>query len=321
MIMAETSSTEGYVTFSYPTLESPTQTWYQVYGPLTPTTHPIILLHGGPGASSAYLTDLAHFQTTHGQTVIRYDQIGCGKSTHLSHRRLDHKFWTVELFVAELNNLLSHLSITEFTILGHSWGGMFGAEYAIAQNQNDASRGLKRLIISNSPASMPLWVASCNEWRAVLPGDLNETLKRHEKTQDYANPEYIAATLEFYKLHMCRRPNVNGVDPFPDNVMAMMKNIEDDDTVYFTMNGPCEFEVIGNLKQWTVIGRLDRVRVPTLVISGELDEARAVCVEPYQAGIKGAEWKVLEGTSHIGFVEETERYCDFVWGWLQKHPV
>lgn len=319
--MTETESTEGYATFSYPTLETPAQTWYQIHGPLTPSTHPIVLLHGGPGATSVYLTDLIRFHTTYGQTVILYDQIGCGKSTHLRNRRLDHKFWTVDLFVAELNNLLSHLSITEFTILGHSWGGMFGSEYAIAQNQNDPSKGLKRLIISNSPASMRLWVESCNEWRAVLPGNLNDTLTRFEKAQDYSNPEFLAATDEFYKLHMCRRPNSNGTDPFPDNLMAMFRNIDEDDTVYFSMNGPSEFAVIGNLKEWTVIDRLNRVRVPTLVISGEFDEARAVCVEPFPAGIEGAEWKVLEGTSHCGFIEETERYCEFVWGWLEKHPV
>lgn len=312
---------EGYANFSYPTLKEPTRTWYRIYGPLTPSTHPIVLLHGGPGATSVYMTDLARFQTHFNQTVILYDQIGAGNSTHLRERRLDHTFWTVDLFIAELNNLLSHLKVNTFTILGHSWGGMFGAEYAIHQNPNDPSRGLKRLVISNSPASMELWVASCNEWRAQLPKEMNDTLVRCEAAQDYTDPEYLAVVTEFYKRHMCRRPNSNGKDLFPDNVMAMLANLDANDTVYLTMNGPSEFTVIGNLKQWSVIDRLDKVKVPTLIINGEFDEARAICVEPFKKGIEGSEWVTLEGTSHMGSVEETEKYCDVVMEWLGRNPV
>lgn len=319
--MVDSSPAEGYATFSYPTLKEPTQTWYRVYGPLTPTTHALVLLHGGPGATSVYMTDLARFQTNHNQTVILYDQIGAGNSTHLREHRTDHDFWTVDLFVAELNNLLDHLKVSTFTILGHSWGGMFGAEYAIRQNSEDASRGLKRLIISNSPASMTLWVESCNYWREQLPKAINDTLTRCEDNEDYENPEYIAATIEFYKLHMCRKKNTDGKNPFPDNVMTMLHNIEADDTVYFSMNGPSEFRVIGNLKTWDVIDRLDKIRVPTLILNGEFDEARAVCVEPYKQGIKGSEWVTIEGTSHMGFVEELEKYCDLVVEWFGRNSV
>lgn len=319
--MADSQQVEGYADFTYPTLKEPTRTWYRIYGPLTPSTHPIVLLHGGPGMTSVYMTDLARFQTHFNQTVILYDQIGCGNSTHLRQRRLDNEFWTIELFIAELNNLLAHLKVTSFTILGHSWGGMFGAEYAIHQNPNDASRGLKRLVISNSPASMELWVKSCNEWRDLLPKEMNDAIKRCEEAQDYTNPEFLAATEKFYQLHMCRRANSNGKDPFPDHIMTMLANVEADDTVYFTMNGPSEFAVIGNLKPWTAIGRLDKIKVPTLAINGEFDEARGICVEPYKRDIEGAEWVTLEGTSHMGSVEEPEKYCDLVMEWLGRHPV
>ena len=39
-------------------------------------------------------------------------------------------------------------------------------------------------------------------------------------------------------------------------------------------NGPSEFTVIGSLKTWDVREELHKIKVPTLVINGEYDEAR-----------------------------------------------
>lgn len=50
-----------------------------------------------------------------------YDQIGCGRSTDLPEKLGDEAFWSVELFVAELDNL--GLRETGFHLLGQSWGG------------------------------------------------------------------------------------------------------------------------------------------------------------------------------------------------------
>lgn len=229
--------TEGRAPFSHPKLDKPAETWYQIHGSLSSGTRPLIILHGGPGATHVYLQALSRLHNHNNLTIVFYDQVGCGNSTRFKEKRLDTSVWTVELFVAELNNLIEHLKITDFDLLGHSWGGMLGADYAIRQNNSDASKGLKRLVISNSPASMKLWVMSCDEWRAKLPRDIDETLEKYEKAHDYTAPEYEAAVIEFYKRHVCLKRNANGTDPFPDEVMKMMTALEEDNTVYFTMNG------------------------------------------------------------------------------------
>jgi len=54
--------------------------------------------------------------------VIFYDQIGNGESSHCS--GVPKQFWTPELFMDELDNLLHALEIYEdFDLLGQSWGG------------------------------------------------------------------------------------------------------------------------------------------------------------------------------------------------------
>jgi pimeloyl-ACP methyl ester carboxylesterase len=55
----------------------------------------------------------------HGIPVIMYDQLGCGNSTHLQEKNGDGTFWTISLFLSELDNLLRHLGIQdEYYLLG-----------------------------------------------------------------------------------------------------------------------------------------------------------------------------------------------------------
>ena len=67
----------------------------------------------------------------------------------------------------------------------------------------------------------------------------------------------------------------------PDEVARTFKAIEEDPTVYHTMNGPSEFHVIGTLSNWSIIDRLAAIDVPTLLISGRHDEATPATVQPY----------------------------------------
>ena len=129
---------------------------------------------------------------------------------------------------------------------------------------------------------MEMWVDACNEWRKQLPRAIDEVLERCEREKQYDDPEYQKAVLYFYKRHLCRvnaqgKPHVEGDqggDPFPKDVQDSLRWLEEDDTVYFTMNGPSEFTVVGSLKKWSVVEEVRKIQVPVLVLNGEYDEAR-----------------------------------------------
>ena len=282
------------------------KTWYRVTGDLlNAKKRPLVVLHGGPGAAHDYLEVLQAI-AGQGRAVIHYDQIGCGRSTHLPDKGVD--FWTVELFLDELGNLLRHLGIEDaYHVLGQSWGGMLAAEFAVTR-----PKGLRSLVIANSPASMVTWVEEANRLREKLPPEVQATLLRHEAAGTTTHAEYVAATRVFYDRHLCRVP-------WPDAVARSFAQIEKDPTVYHTMNGPSEFHVIGTLKNWTIVDRLDRIAVPTLVISGRHDEATEACVRPYAERIKGARWEIFENSSHLPHVEESESYMKLVGAFLDAH--
>ncbi|GAA1664745.1 proline iminopeptidase-family hydrolase [Fodinicola feengrottensis] len=280
-------------------------TWYRVTGDINSALAPLVVLHGGPGCTHDYVDSIADIAQS-GRAVIHYDQIGNGKSTHLP--EVGAGFWTVDLFLRELDQLLGFLKISDsYHVLGQSWGGMLAAEHAVRR-----PAGLKSLIIANSPASMQLWLAAANGLRAELPADVQKTLTSHEEAGTTDSAEYEAATRVFYDRHVCRVP-------WPDYVARTFAAIEDDPTVYHTMNGPTEFHVVGTLKGWSIVDRLDQVSVPTQLISGRYDEATPAAVQPYADRIPDVSWKIFENSSHMPHVEEREPYMELVAAFLAEN--
>jgi L-proline amide hydrolase len=283
------------------------ETWYRVVGELSGDgPAPLVTLHGGPGATHDYLlslTDLAR----DGRAVVFYDQIGNGNSTHLPERGAE--FWTVELFVRELANLLEQLGIADrYHVLGQSWGGFLAQEHALTKPQ-----GLQSLVLSNTAASFPAFVEAANRWRAELPPEVEATLRRHEEAETTDDPEYVEACQVFYRRHVCRLPE------WPAEVNRAFELLEEDPTVYHTMNGPSEFHVIGSIRDWQSVDRLGQIDVPTLVISGRYDEASPWLQETIVRGIPDTEQVILEESSHMPFWEERAAYMTAVGDFLGRH--
>lgn len=286
--MADIPSREGYLPFrGY-------RTWYRITGPLSSGRLPLVVAHGGPGCTHDYVDSFKEIAALDGRAVIHYDQLGNGNSTRLPEKGAD--FWTVDLFLEELDALLSHLGIRErYAFLGQSWGGMLGAEHAVRR-----PAGLKALVIANSPASMKTWVAEANRLRADLPADVQATLLKHEQAGTLTDPDYVAASRVFYDRHVCR------VVPWPPEVARTFAIMDEDNTVYRHMNGPTEFHVIGTMRDWTIEDRLGAIAAPTLLISGRHDEATPLVVRPYVENVPGCRWVVFEESSHMPHVEEKD---------------
>jgi len=278
------------------------RTWFRVTGDPGGDRAPLVVLHGGPGAAHNYTLMMANLAAD-GRAVIRYDQLGCGESTHLPDAPAD--FWTVDLFIEELRAVVDHLGIDEFHLLGQSWGGMLAPEVVLAD-----STGIKSLTICDSPASMELWLRAANELRDQLPDEVQQTLLRHEQAGSTDDPEYARAMQVFYDRHVCR------VVPNPPEVADTFAQIEAEPTVYHTMNGPSEFHVIGTLKDWTVVDRLPAIDVPTLVVAGAYDEARPYVWQPFVDKITGARSHVFAESSHMPHVEEPEEFLRVVGAFL-----
>jgi len=304
----------GEIAFDYSLAKKPCHTWYEVVGDLSSNITPLITLHGGPGVCHELLGPLKDLNTQHGIPVIFYDQLGNGQSTRLQEFDGDESFWETseDMFVQELDNLVNYFGLhnTGFDVYGQSWGGMLAARYASLQ-----PKGLRKLVIANSPASIELILKGEEALRAELPEDVRETIERCEKEGREDSDEYREAMKFWKKTHMCRLE-----PPLPEELEAAQKHMEEDPTVVTNMWGGDQLKPTGSLKDWTMMNDIEKITAETLLLLGRYDQVQDIAVTPYFERLPRVKWVTLENSSHLGFLEERERYMKVLGGFLAGFP-
>ncbi|MEP7323882.1 MAG: proline iminopeptidase-family hydrolase [Saprospiraceae bacterium] len=252
--------------------------WYKVTGEGQKV--PIILLHGGPGIPSYYLKPMAALGKD--RQVIFYDQLGCGRSDRMT----DTSKMTVSHFVEELKQVIDHFGLKEFYVFGQSWGTMLGTDYYLKYPE-----GIKALIFSSPAISIPMWVKDADTLIATLPDSIQQAIRSNEKNKTYEAPAYQQAIEMYYQHFVARKLPWS---PDMDSCFSQMGT-----NVYMFMGGPSEFTITGELKNYDRTNRLGQIKVPTLFITGEYDEARPGTVQYYQSLVPGAKFAMIEGSAHL----------------------
>jgi L-proline amide hydrolase len=277
------------------------ETWYRSVGAENGDAVPLLCLHGGPGANWLHMKPYEVLADE--RRVVFYDQLGAGNSA--VEEPHEASMWTPELFVEEVDVVREALGLERVHVLGHSWGGMLGMQYAATQ-----PKGLVSLIAESSPPSVPAWMPEIARLRSELPPDVEETLHRHEEGGTTDDPEYEEASMVFYKRHVCR------VEPWPDWVVECFAVLDANPEVYHSMNGPSEFHVVGTLRDWDIVSQLDRIEAPTLLFCGRYDEVTPATVELAHRAIPGSELVVMEESSHMSQAEEPEKTFELARGFI-----
>ncbi|MGC5701963.1 proline iminopeptidase-family hydrolase [Pseudomonas sp. NFXW11] len=267
------------------------QTWYRVTGDLHNGMTPLVLLHGGPGRAHEAL-DAFKDVAASGRAIVQYDHLGAAHGAGSAGS--DPSNWTLELLLQELDNLLDHLRISDnYALLGQSWGGVLAAEHGVL-----APAGLRALIIANAPADMPTWQAETQYLREALPEEALQTLRLHEQDGTLGSAEYRQASQVFFERHICR------LRPWPEAVTRMLAQGR---WVFARGSEDQEAEalpLLSSLQDWSVVERLPRIKVPTLLISGRHDLATPKVVMPYLEHVADIRWALFEHSSHMPHIEE-----------------
>lgn len=235
-----------------------------------------------------------------GIPVILYDQLGCGKSD----RPDSEDLWTIELFMDELNTLVTALGIHTFDLLGHSWGGTLAIEYILQYPEK-----VTKLILNSPLLDTQLWIKEADRLKDLLTPGTAEIMRKHEAAGTTKNPEYKLAYNQFVQNFVCRI-----VPSPPEHLQA---DEEWGKPVYNTMWGPSEAYATGTLKDYSSLDRLSNIKVPTLIISGKYDEATPMQMELANTAIPNSEWLLLENSSHSSLFEENTVYLSSLASFLE----
>ncbi|TSA82082.1 alpha/beta fold hydrolase [Deinococcus detaillensis] len=265
---------------------------YQVYtrrvghGPIK-----LLLLHGGPGCTHEYFESFAEFLSPDEYTFYYYDQLG----SFYSDQPDDTSLWTVERFREEVEQVRSALGLESFYLFGNSWGGMLGIEYALKYQSH-----LKGLIVSNMTASIASYTEYINELRGQMAPAQVAVMKAHEAAGTLDDPEYQELLTKLYNQHICR------VVPWPEPVQRMFGHLAQ--SVYNTMQGPNEFLVTGNFKDWNRWEDLHRIHVPTLLSVGRHDTMRPADIEEMGRRMPNSRVSICEEGSHLSMWDDQDTY-------------
>ena len=250
---------------------------------------PLIILHGGPGGCvERYepLEKLADF----GVPLIFYDQLGCGYSKVPKTHKIT---WNFPLFLEEFENLIKYFGLKKFNVLGHSWGGMLALEWVC----NFKHFGLEKLVLFSTLPSTKIWNEEHIKMLEGFPTLEKDAILAEFEGKKYDEKSHKKGIARFYKEHVGKRSK----DVFNFKTKRFPKTNRE---IYELMWGDSELFGTGTLKDWSVEDKLDRIDVPTLIISGALDESTPTMNKLMNERIKNSKWVLLEKSHHIGYCEE-----------------
>jgi len=259
----------------------------------------ILLLHGGPAATSEYMECFESFFPKEGFEFYEYDQLGSFRSD----KPTDSSLWTTDRFVEEVEQVRKAIGADKnnFYLLGNSWGGILAMSYALKYQDN-----MKGLIVANMMASCPDYGKYADE---VLSKQMDpkvlEEVRALEAKGDFANPRYMELLLpNFYNQHLCRLPE------WPEPVNRSFSHTNNE--IYVMMQGPSEFGIAGRLANWDVKARLKELKLPTLMVGAKFDTMDPLAMEEQSKLVQHGRYLYCPNGSHLAMWDDQQVFMDGV---------
>ena len=242
---------------------------------------PAILLSSGLGGSGRYWQpNLAALGAGH--RVITYDHRGTGRSD--AHVPGD---LTVDAMAADVDALMDAIGLQSCTFIGHALGGHIGLALALS-----APERLDRLVVINGWAKLDPHTARCFDTRLALLSDSGPRAYLHAQPLFLYPPQWISD-------HHDR-----------------LQDEEEDMLAHFPGAEMIQRRVAA-ARRFNIAGRLDEIRVPTLLVASDDDMlVPPSASEKLAAGIPGAQFARMAAGAHACNVTRAEHFNLWLLDWL-----
>ena len=265
----------------------------------------LLVLHGGPGLSSAYLApDLEILARDH--TLIHYDQRGGGRSTVLADpnrlRLADH--------IRDVEALREHFKLDRVVLLGHSWGAVLAAEYARTYSDHAA----KLILVDAMPARATPYMQQFSEnLRAWMDKTMQARVRELGEARKTAS-DPIAACKAFWSIF------IRGyfANPADTTVLARMRGdvceVPPEALRNSTLVNASALQPLGD---WDWRQNFREVQLPVLIIHGEKDPIPVASAAEWRAAFPNASLLIVEGAGHFPHVEQPAAFMRAIEAFLQ----
>lgn len=266
------------------TSQTPRPLYWASYGPKGGS--PLLVLHGGPGASHDYLLPQM-LELARKRELIFYDQRGGGRSRHDGEDRIT---WRTQ--VDDLAAVVGEFLPEPPSLVGYSWGGLLALLYAITAAKGEAPVKPGRLVLID-PAPVT------RRHREAFEA---EFMRRQQSEKIGAMRQQLAESgLQTMDRDAYRQRafELSVAGYFADPGRAT-------DLTPFRVIGKVQKSIWESLGDYDLRAELRAVSCPAIVVHGSadpipLDSSRET------AEALGARFVQLEGSGHVPYVEQPEQ--------------
>ena len=257
---------------------------------------PALVCHpGGPGFSSLYLSDLGGLDEE--LELVLLDPRGTGGSDPAADYQIDD-------YADDLEELREHLGLEQIQLLGHSHGGVAATAYAARFPER-----VERLILASTLARFGAEQAgameAAMESRAGQPwyADAREALDTELQGEFTTGRELTDLVLRMFPFYFAS---------YGDAEHAYVRSLGAEE-LCVDATRLWEREIF---EHFDLRPLLERLTMPTLVITGSEDFITGPrCADDFTA-IPGAKRVILDGAGHMIFVEAPDRFREAVLSFL-----
>ncbi|HTR78556.1 MAG TPA: alpha/beta fold hydrolase [Gemmatimonadaceae bacterium] len=286
--------------FGYTTTTDVPLYWAR-YGPANAS--PLLVLHGGPGASHDYLLPQMLTLGDAGRGLVFYDQRGGGRSPADSRAPITWRTHVDD--VARVVAELSPLHGAPLEIVGYSWGGLLALLYAIEASAGRVEPRPSRLVLLDpAPVTRAYRDTFEAEFARRQAGEAVQALRRElaqSGLRERSPSEYRQRAFEL---------SVAGYFADPDAARALTP---------FRVVARVQHSVWESLGDFDLLrpGALDQVHCPALVVHGREDPIPLESSTSV-ARTLGARLVVLEQCGHVPYVEQPALLFRAIGDFLQR---
>ena len=264
------------------TRSTPVPLYWAEYG--VAEAPPLLLLHGGPGASHDYLLPQM-LELAHAHRVVCYDQRGGGRSRYDDDRALI----TWQDQVADVARVAAELGVVPLDIVGYSWGALLAMLYAIEAHAGRVAPAPSRLALLN-PAPVT---------RAFREAFEREFARRQSSAELATLREELARSglrERDPESHKQRMFELSVAGYFADPRRAH-------DLTPFRVTGRVQQSIWSSLGDFDLGPSLRDLRLSAFVVHGRQDPIPLVSSQAVAQAL-GAALLVLEDCGHVPYVEQ-----------------
>lgn len=255
----------------------------------------LLCVHGGPGDNHEDFENFKMGLAGKGVEVYSYDQLGSYWSDQPDFSKPENqKFLNVEYYLEELEEVRQKLSLDNFYLLGHSWGGLLAQEYAAKYGEH-----LKGVIIESMIDNLDEYTENINREREEMfsPAEV-DYMHECEAEDNYEDAMYQEMVKKLYSVYLIRYPENS-----PHHLVSTTNT-----QIYNYFQGNNEFMMVGKLTEWDFRDRLKEITVPTLLTVGEFDTMPLDAVRRMHKTLKNSRMVVTPDGGHCHHLDNPKAF-------------